>query len=248
MLKSIKISILITIIICVVILYFLNTKLDQIYLVNFVTNLLTNIIVLWFWIFFVDNIIESEKHSKYMSINKFKSEWISFFINRLQLKLLVFLDIIDNQETYMSNDIQLNNIPIIFANNLENICFLFFKKINSADDKSWIINTFNNIRKEESENILLQLKQIYPQPKAEIIHIFEADLPHLLWWIEVINLVLSIESEISKEKIELKLTDNQKATLLKITYIIISPKISEICEKLSKASILAKNNKLFEYL
>jgi hypothetical protein len=238
---------------CILALNKLNTQFDASYWINFTNSILTNLIVVGFALLVIEKILERGKTSKFKDINAKKSEHIVFLIERLEFKLLVFLKIINKKKYFAEtsqNDKELfHDIDAKFINNLqnENLLNTFWEKIEKSKNRNRVFTDFIKIVKEDGSNIAKSLKEIYPQPKPEILEVFEGDIPKLAGMIEAAKSMSDINKQAQKyaNTKSLKITESQQTTLTKVSYYVAQPYILNVFRNISNSRETAKENKLF---
>ncbi|QQR55444.1 hypothetical protein IPG41_02720 [Candidatus Peregrinibacteria bacterium] len=211
---------------------------DVDYWVNFLTGILTNLIVVGIALFIFDKILANGRDSQLRQINQARAEFIVFEMNRFLFKLLVGLKLIDKQE-YFKGEVA-NSDRDVFSDVLP----IFQEKVNtgalSASLKDamekhpkFILNFLSKLTEETFDRLIRKLEEIYPQPKPELMEMgrfmrasvgyFDSQKPFLA----PTKTTFKGMSQKAQRDIRKMLTDHASAFKI-ISFTVVEPQLNKL--------------------
>lgn len=225
----------------------------NVFALNFIqelfTNLLPNTVAILIGVLVVNLLIENNRSKKLKDINKSKSEFIEFLLNRFSFKLLEYLDLASIKEPAASEDKEVN---FDWANKrmmekLSKIDEVFYSKMIVSSDREKFVKGFVEEIEKSLKSLSAQFKEIYPHPSPTIVSLSQ----HILYsagGLHVIGTLDGITKEANKKIVSQQgtpLTSRQADLLLKLAYSNPSAKPSKICGIILQLHQMSKDNVLY---
>jgi hypothetical protein len=244
--KNISMALLVSLVVVLVLIYFLQIPFDENFVSGFLNGLLSNLIIFILGVFVIDRILKKIEHEKLIDINKQKSEKTLLTINVFALKILKHLNLhTDGDLDFVINNRALENLLKI---NREQDWFdILYKQVLSTPNKKDYLKKLETIIKDGATSVNKSLKDAYPHPAPDLALI--ADEIYIL---SGNALAMSVMSDFRKkvnkniDDIDNKMSEETERVIVKV-FINHGAKelFSSICDKLLIISNRAHKNRLF---